>query len=272
VQPDPRATRARLVVEPSSVAPDPDVPGSGVVAVFAVLPLPSPEGFVWGVDGVAERWSGSRWSPAGSFAVSLDFWTGAGRVLPPGESPFVPAIALGADDHGFGALGWLDLTGLEPGTYRLVQGRRADADPGWGPEWPMAGQVEILPPGGPGAAAPVPPPREAFLTTRAAVRAGAPRTVGVSVGLDPGLAWSVDTWDAQRRDHLGALAASARLDVREPATGAWTAVTDLPVRWTGELACLTFETDLPALDEGCYRVVLGASVAGELWAPFWAVS
>lgn len=139
---EPSVTGARLVVDPASVTPDPRVPGSGVVQLHVVVP-PSERDLRWGVAGIVERSDGGRWIPAGSFALSLEKWGGTGRVAAPGEPLTVRRIGLGADAAGHGPLGRLDLAGLAPGSYRLVQQGRTDTDPPTGSGRQIVGHVEV---------------------------------------------------------------------------------------------------------------------------------
>jgi hypothetical protein len=232
-----------LMVSPSVLPPQ-----GGEVALVVVNPTATDMG-VFGVNGTLERWTGTAWTPSGGFVSSLDFWGGAGSLFRQGEGASAPAIGLSGPASGVGALQWVKVAGLAPGTYRLGQGG-------------AYGVLEITE--GAASAPMLRPTESVILTTTAAIPAMTARELR-STATEPrgsGVVtrtWSptasLQTWTGGRWQELRTLQ-----------------VDDSPAEPVGNVH--EFAVTLPPLPAGTYRLLREAtSPAGTpaAWAPFWVL-
>jgi hypothetical protein len=120
-------------VDPPPLGVPPDQPriwlSSSVVPVggsnlAAAVINPTDQKLRYGVLGAFERWSGTKWEPAGAWTTSLASWGGFGTIAQ-GEAR-VHMIGLSAPAHGLGQVEYFSLPPLPIGWYRV---RRRQA---WG--------------------------------------------------------------------------------------------------------------------------------------------
>lgn len=232
--------------------------GTAELAVALVNPTDQ-ESPTFGVGGELERWDGTEWEPYRLVRLCVDHWLCRGDLFRPGDEVGIRDIGLLAPPNGVGPTLWLPAGELEVASYRLtIDGNDRGPD---GELLPVTatGRFDVVTADAVGQ---LPPPRP--LDGPGLVTA--PPIVNPSGG-------------AVQLDIAG-VGSSAELD------SLWGSVTEQPLleRWTGtewelvqELGALaavddqpiTRVVDVPALDDGAFRVVVpvanGSDLEGRLW-------
>jgi hypothetical protein len=227
-------------------------PTGGPLALAMVNPTATAIGY--GVAGKVERWSGTGWDIANSWASSLDFWGGFGSFANPNEDFAVPAIGLNASAGGAGAIEFVRVPPLEPGFYRLSHDG-------------VGGILTIA------EGAPEPPPLQGQVPSAIGLMNVSPALVAPAGGPIVVSAEPISIDGSQSRDNIDAFQKSlepgARIERWDGA--AWQAVVAIDTLTAVPERPGAVSLTVPALPESMYRVVRHAP-KGDISREFWVTS
>ena len=233
---------AHLVVSPDAVPAQ-----GGELALIMVNPGTDPMDY--GPSGRLQRWDGSTWTDHRQLTTSLGPDQPAGGLHDLDVELMMPAIALSAPGHGFGAPVWTRVQGVSPGWYRVQLGT-------------ATGLFEV---GGTPSADVTRPGTPIAFTGTTVVPAGKASSLLLEARPRNPRAGSFD-----RDEQVGRFTAPARVERRDGVR--WVLVPSDTLRTRdGKEAGGPFAVRLPDLDAGVYRVSREASAAGRVESLFWVV-